>query len=135
MKTPDTKPAGSRSGPLAGYRETDPSGALPIAAHTLEGASVRADDDVDVGHVSDLLLDLGGGRITHVLVTSAKGQGDRLIAIPWQALAADTEGKGLRVAVSSERVFAAPDFDRNQLPSARPADWASSIERHFGSRA
>ncbi|MBN3727807.1 PRC-barrel domain-containing protein [Burkholderia sp. Ac-20379] len=132
--TPSPTP-GTHSGPLAGYRETDPSGARPLAVHTLEGASVHAADGPDIGHLSDLLVDLGGGRITHALIATADGRDDRLIAVPWALMSADTEGKGLRVDAQADRVFAAPGFDRDRSPSARDPDWARAIARHFGSRA
>ncbi len=135
MKSTPSPMPGTHSGPLAGYRETDPSGALPLAVHTLEGASVRAQDGADVGHLSDLLVDLGGGRITHALIATADGRQDHLIAVPWPLMSADTEGKGLRVDAPADRVFAAPGFDRDRSPSARDHDWAQAIERHFGSRA
>ncbi len=133
--TDSRQPAAATSGPLAGYRDTDASGAFPIAAHTLEGASVRATDQAEVGHLADLLLDLAHGRITHALLVTADGRDDRVVAIPWSALSPDTEGKGLRVAASAEQVFAAPDFDREHAPASRDPHWADAIERHFGSRA
>ncbi|GAB7535155.1 PRC-barrel domain-containing protein [Burkholderia sp. 3C] len=135
MKSTPSPTPGTHSGPLAGYRETDSSGALPLAVHTLEGASISAPDGTAVGHLSDLLVDLGEGRITHALIATADDRHDHLIAVPWSLMSADTEGKGLSIDAPAELVFDAPGFDRDRSPSARDSDWAQAIERHFGSRA
>ncbi|WP_186259029.1 PRC-barrel domain-containing protein [Burkholderia gladioli] len=133
--TPKEASSGPPSGPLVRFHGQAPSGEHPIPGHRFEGVGVRATDGADVGHVSDVLLDLGHGRITHVLVTTAEGHPDRVIAIPWQALSADTEGQGLAVAATAERVLAAPPFDKQGGCAAQHEEWVAAVDRHFGKPA
>ncbi|MBU9384244.1 PRC-barrel domain-containing protein [Burkholderia gladioli] len=132
---PRKRRAAPPSGPLVRFHGQAPSGEHPIPGHRFEGVGVRATDGADVGHVSDVLLDLGHGRITHVLVTTAEGHPDRVIAIPWQALSADTEGQGLAVAATAERVLAAPPFDNQGGSAAQHEEWVAAVDRHFGKPA
>ena len=59
-----------------------------MAAATLDGNKVMSADGEHVGKISDIMLDVRGGRIAYVVLSEGGflGMGSRLHAIPWTAL-------------------------------------------------
>jgi len=56
-----------------------------MAASTLDGNKVYSADDVHVGSIKDIMLDVSTGRIAYAVLSSGGflGMGDKLVAIPW----------------------------------------------------
>src|SRR6201746_1545501 len=75
-----------------------------MAAATLDGNKVMSADGEHVGKISDIMLDVRGGRIAYVVLSEGGflGMGSRLHAIPWSALTLDTVEKGFHVAISAQ---------------------------------
>ncbi|HMA08747.1 MAG TPA: PRC-barrel domain-containing protein [Ramlibacter sp.] len=103
------------------------------------GTSLCAQSVVDeagevLGSIVDLLLDLERGRIAYAVVASDgfMGLGERLVAVPWNALKAETRKfvlQGKRSALDS-----GPTFEREQWHGAPAKGWHESVHAHFGAR-
>lgn len=108
-------------------------GPLIMAAATLDGNTVYSADDVDVGSIKEIMLDVSSGRIAYAVLSSGGflGMGDKLLAIPWNALTLDTDRKAFILGVPAEVVKQAEGFDKDHWPRFADAAWASSLHGHY----
>ncbi|CAE6854153.1 hypothetical protein R69608_07759 [Paraburkholderia nemoris] len=93
---PSTQPATGGSGAkIVGGRAGEGPGPDVMAAATLDGDKVITSDGEDIGKISDIMLDVRGGRIAYAVLSSGGflGMGNTLYAIPWSALTLDTSEK------------------------------------------
>jgi hypothetical protein len=105
-----------------------------MAASSLDGNSVISTDGDDVGKIKEIMLDVSSGRIAYAVLSSGGflGIGDKLLAIPWNALTLDTDNKCFRLAAMSEQVRNAPGFDKDLWPSMADRTWATTLHQHYG---
>ncbi|WP_322025134.1 PRC-barrel domain-containing protein [Burkholderia sp. BCC1977] len=108
-----------------------------MAASTLTGNTVLTTVGDDVGKISEIMLDVGSGRIAYAVLSSGGrlGIGDKLLAIPWSALTLDTERQCFLLPVSLEQLRSASGFDKDHWPATADPRWASWIHKHYGSTA
>jgi sporulation protein YlmC with PRC-barrel domain len=105
-----------------------------MTAATLDGDKVLSNDGHDIGKVKDIMLDVRAGRVAYVVMSTGGflGVGDKLLAIPWDALTLDLDRKCFRLDMSAEHVKNAPGFDKDHWPSMADQTWASSAHQFFG---
>jgi len=105
-----------------------------MAASTLDGDRVLSSDGDEVGKVKEIMLDVESGRIAYMVISSGGflGIGDKLLAVPWNALTLDAARKCFVIALNSERVKNAPGFDKGEWPSMADRTWASSVHQYYG---
>ncbi|WP_322030367.1 PRC-barrel domain-containing protein [Paraburkholderia sp. J76] len=105
-----------------------------MAASTLESDSVYSSDGDEVGKVKEIMLDVESGRIAYMVMSSGGflGIGDKLLAVPWNALTLDAARKCFVIALNSERVKNAPGFDKDSWPAMADRTWASSVYQYYG---
>ena len=105
-----------------------------MAASTLDGDRVMSSDGDEVGKVKEIMLDVESGRIAYMVMSSGGflGIGDKLLAVPWNALTLDAARKCFVIALNSERVKNAPGFDKGEWPSMADRTWASSVHQYYG---
>ena len=105
-----------------------------MAASTLDGDKILSTDGEEVGKVKDIMLDVQAGRIAYVVMSCGGflGIGDKLLAIPWNAMTLDTTRTCFLVALSSEKIKNAPGFDKQHWPSMADATWATSVHQYYG---
>lgn len=123
-----------------GEGRPDPNGASGAARHaplsTLYGNKVVNRDEEMLGSINDILLDVECGRIAYVLLASGgfMGIGERLFAIPWNALTLDMDRE--RFVLDAERSdFAnAPSFDKEHWPNVLDAQWHEELHRYYRAR-
>ena len=122
---------------IVGKGSTSAEGPGPyvMAASTLDGDKVMSSDGEDVGKIKEIMLDVYTGRIAYAVMSSGgfRGIGDKLLAIPWNALTLDTDRKCFLLSVSSETVRNAPGFDKDHWPTMADAAWASDLHSYYGS--
>lgn len=118
-----------------GSASADGPGPYVMAASTLDGDKVMSSDGDDVGKIKEIMLDVYTGRIAYAVMSSGGflGIGDKLLAIPWNALTLDTDRKCFLLSVSSETVKNAPGFDKDHWPAMADAAWASDLHEYYGS--
>lgn len=105
-----------------------------MAASTLDSDRVFSTDGDEVGKVKDIMLDVESGRIAYMVMSSGGflGIGDKLLAVPWNALTLDVDRKCFVLDLTSERVKNAPGFDKGHWPSMADRTWASSVHQYYG---
>jgi sporulation protein YlmC with PRC-barrel domain len=132
MQTTNTRGRGIASD----YWNNDGPGPRLMAADTLEGDKVVNAAGEDLGEIKDIMIDVPNGRVAYAVLSFGGflGMGDKLFAVPWHALALDTENKCFVLDVDKERLKNAPGFDKNHWPTMADQHWASEIHRYYGSR-
>jgi len=110
-------------------------GPYVMAASTLEGDKVMSSDGEDVGKIKEIMLDVYTGRIAYAVMSSGGflGIGDKLLAIPWNALTLDTDRKCFLLSVNADTVKTAPGFDKDQWPAMADPAWANKLHGYYGS--
>lgn len=107
-----------------------------MAAATLDGNKVLTSDGEHIGKISDIMLDVRGGRIAYAVLSSGGflGMGDDLHAIPWSALTLDTDEKCFRLDVNAQTIKDAPGFDKDHWPTMADSQWGTSVHEYYHRR-
>lgn len=105
-----------------------------MGADTLLGNDVYNDAGENLGNIKEFMIDMASGRIAYAVLSFGGflGMGDRLFAVPWQALKLDTANKRFTLNVSKEKLKNAPGFDKDHWPSMADPTWATSVHTFYG---
>jgi sporulation protein YlmC with PRC-barrel domain len=105
-----------------------------MGADTLLGNDVYNKDAEDLGDIKEFMIDMATGKIAYAVLSygGVMGMGDKLFAVPWGALALDTENKRFTLNVLKDSLKDAPGFDKNRWPSMSDKTWASGVHRFYG---
>jgi hypothetical protein len=60
--------------------------------------------------------------------------GEKLFAVPWNALTLDTENKRFVLSVEQDRLKDAPGFDKNHWPDMSDQSWSKEIHAFYGTK-
>lgn len=105
-----------------------------MSANTLVGNDVYNSKDEHIGDIKDIMLDMRSGRVGYAVLSfkSFLGMGEKLFAVPWNALNLDTENERFGLNVDIERLKDAPGFDKNQWPNMADQNWQQEINTYYG---
>ena len=108
-----------------------------ISATTLIGDKVRNRQGEDLGKIEDLMTDLESGCVAYAVLSfgGVLGTGDKLFAVPWEALSLDQRENVFIMNIDKQRLEQAPGFDKNNWPDFADPTWGSDIYRYYGYRA
>ncbi|WP_229440724.1 PRC-barrel domain-containing protein [Massilia sp. BSC265] len=114
-------------------RSTGPGPAL-MGAETLIGDSVVNAQEEDLGDIKEIMLDMQTGQVAYAVLAFGGflGLGEKLFAVPWQALHLDTVNKRMVLNVEKERLKSAPGFDKHSWPDMSDITWVSGIHSFYG---
>ena len=117
-------------------KKTDPDKKFRrvLSASTLKGDKVRNSAGEDLGVVDELMIDLGSGRIAYAVVSfgGMLRMGNKLFAVPWNAMQVDEDEKCLILNVDKRTLETAPGFDKDNWPDMADVSWGSSVYKHYG---
>lgn len=113
-----------------GRRGPGPRLALAGAMH---GERVVAASGEALATIKDILVDAGRGRIAYAVlgVGGFMGRGERLIAVPWNALQLDAARNRFVLLAEPSALERAPDFDQQSLPAYADLAWHSALHAHW----
>ncbi|MFN3789345.1 PRC-barrel domain-containing protein [Massilia sp.] len=118
------------------YRNTRSTGPGPalMGADTLIGDSVVNAQEEDLGDIKEIMLDMQTGQVAYAVLAFGGflGMGEKLFAVPWQALHLDTVNKRMVLNVDKERLKNAPGFDKDAWPDMSDVGWAGGIHSFYG---
>ena len=122
-------------GDTATYRDHVGPGPEIMAAATLTGNDVVNAAGEDLGEIEHIMLDVPRGRIAYAVLSFGGflGMGEKLFAIPWNALKLDVTNKCFILNASVEQLQNAPGFDKGQWPSMADQKWARDIHSYYSS--
>lgn len=112
-----------------------------------ESAIVKANKEVvgrkvinlqgeDLGKVEEVMLDSAPGRVAYAVLSFGGflGMGDRLFAVPWEALNYSPSQNAFVINVDKNVLKNAPGFDKNNWPNMTDTRWRSEIYNYYGAR-
>ena len=116
------------------YGTGEGPGPALMGADTLLGNDVYNAADDHLGSIKEFMIDMQSGRIAYAVLSFGGflGMGDRLFAVPWQALALDTANKRFTLNVSKDKLKNAPGFDKDHWPSMADTAWATGVRSFYG---
>ena len=116
------------------YRNHKGPGPRLMGANTLDGNDVYNKQDEDLGDIVEIMLDVPTGRVEYAVLSFGGflGMGDKLFAVPWNALQLDTENKRFTLDVTKERLQEAPGFDKDEWPDMANPSWAKGVHDYYG---
>jgi len=113
--------------------KTNPQPSL-MSSSSLDGNDVYNAQGEDLGDVKDFMIDMRTGRIAYAVLSfgGLLGMGDKLFAVPWSALALDTENKRFTLDVAQSALKDAPGFDKDHWPAMADPTWARGVHSFYG---
>jgi sporulation protein YlmC with PRC-barrel domain len=107
-----------------------------LSASTIIGEKVFNTAGEHLGNIKELMIDLDGGLIAYAVLSFGGflGMGDKLFAIPWEALTIDEENHSLILEVDKEVLKDAPGFDKDNWPdnAKYEAGWLLGVYEYYG---
>jgi len=107
-----------------------------MGADTLLGNDVYNDKDEDLGDIKEIMLDMRTGRVSYAVLSFGGflGMGEKLFAVPWNALTLDTVNKRFILKVDKEQLKDAPGFDPGHWPDMADTTWSNEIHTYYGTK-
>lgn len=105
-----------------------------LSASTINGTPVVNEAGEDLGKIEDIMIDLTSGRIAYAVLSfgGLLGFGDKLFAIPWEALYVNTEEENILVDLDKEILENAPGFDKDNWPDHSDHAWLVQVYEYYG---
>jgi sporulation protein YlmC with PRC-barrel domain len=118
------------------YKDKTSAGPGPalMGADTLIGDSVVNGQDEDLGDIKEIMLDMQTGQVAYAVLAFGGflGMGEKLFAVPWQALHLDTVNHRFVLNIDKERLKNAPGFNKDAWPDMSDMTWAIQIHTFYG---
>ena len=105
-----------------------------LSTSTLSGDSVVNPQGKDLGDIKDFMVDVDTGEIVYAVLSFGGflGVGDKLFAIPFEALQLDADNHRFMLDVDKEQLENAPGFDKNNWPGTPNNDFIDRVYTHYG---
>ena len=111
-------------------------GPMLLGADTLIGNDVYNQQDEDLGDIKEIMLDTRTGRVGYAVLSFGGflGMGEKLFAVPWNAMTLDSENKRFILNVDKDHLKNAPGFDKDSWPNMADKTWADNIHAYYGTK-
>lgn len=105
-----------------------------MGADTLVGNDVYNKDNESLGDIKEIMLDMRTGKVSYAVLSFGGflGVGEKLFAVPWNALTLDTENKRFVLNAAKDSLEKAPGFDQDKWPNMADPSWSSGIHAYYG---
>lgn len=106
-----------------------------MGADTLIGDHVHNARDEHLGEIKEIMIDMRSGKIAYAVLSHGGvfTLGEKLFAVPWEALLLDTINKRFTLNIDKEHIENAPGFDTDHWPDMADQAWADSIHSYYSS--
>lgn len=107
-----------------------------MGANTLVGNDVYNRKNEDLGDIKEIMLDMSTGRVGYAVLSFGGflNMGEKLFAVPWEALTLDTDNKRFVLDVEKNQLENAPGFDKDDWPDMADPTWAKGIHAYYGTK-
>ncbi len=108
-----------------------------MSASTLIGDPVVNARGEDLGKLEEIMVHVDSGKIAYAVLSFGGfiGIGDKLFAIPWEALTLDEDNKQFILDIDKEKLEQAPGFDKDHWPNMADPTWGNQIYSYYGYEA
>jgi len=105
-----------------------------LSASTITGDDVFNTSGEKLGHIKDLMIDTGTGRIAYAVLSFGGlfGMGDKLFAIPFKALRLRPEEKAFELDVDKSQLERSHGFDKDDWPDMADQRWQTEVHTVYG---
>jgi len=105
-----------------------------LAASTLAGDAVKNSAGEDLGKLDEIMIDIPTGRVAYAVLSFGgfMRMGNKLFAVPWDALTVDEDQKHFILDVDKGRLENAPGFDKDNWPDMADRTWGTRIYSFYG---
>lgn len=105
-----------------------------ISTTTLIGDNVVNRTGESLGKIEELMLDLEQGRVAYAVLSfgGVLGMGEKLFAIPFEALKLDATREHFTLDVDKDKMRNAPGFDKKNPPQASDRTWGAEVYKFYG---
>ncbi|MDX9850122.1 MAG: PRC-barrel domain-containing protein [Anaerolineaceae bacterium] len=107
-----------------------------LSASTIINTSVENSYGENLGKIEELMVDLNSGRIAYAVLSFGGflGMGNKLFALPFEALTVDTTNEKIILDVDKEILENAPGFDKDNWPEVTEHAWLVDVYNYYGYR-
>lgn len=107
-----------------------------LSVDSLTGNDVYNHEGEDLGGIKDMMLDIQTGHVAYVVLAFGGlfGMGEKLFAVPWNALTLDTVDKRFILNADKEKLKNAPGFDKSDWPDMAHRTWGDRIHSYYGTK-
>jgi sporulation protein YlmC with PRC-barrel domain len=107
-----------------------------LTASTLTGDTVKNPQGESLGDLKDIMIDTVNGKIAYGVLSfgGILGMGEKLFAVPWDALMVDGDQNQLILNVDKERLKNAPGFDKDHWPNFADTQFTAKIQQYYAAR-
>jgi len=112
------------------------TGRSTLSATTLIGDKVVNRQGENLGKIEDLMIDPEQGRVGYAVLSFGgfMGMGDKLFAVPMQALKLSRADKWFVLDVDKERLKNAPGFDKNNWPDISDRSFGTTVYSYYNTK-
>jgi sporulation protein YlmC with PRC-barrel domain len=118
------------------YKDSGSAGPGPalMGADTLIGDSVVNLQEETLGDIKEIMLDMRSGQVAYAVLSFGGflGMGEKLFAVPWQALRLDTVNKCFVLDADKAKLQNAPGFDPDAWPDMSDVSWSDQLHAFYG---
>lgn len=130
-------PAGLDAELVAGpeWNDDDETGQRRVvSSSTLRGNRVRNSSGEELGKIEEMMLDVPTGKVAYAVLSFGGflGIGEKLFAVPWQALELDQREHEFILNVDKKLLENAPGFDRDNWPDMADPRFCAQIYGYYG---
>jgi sporulation protein YlmC with PRC-barrel domain len=103
----------------------------------LIGMSVQDVNNQPIGKISNIVVEMGSGRMLYVVFSPAgnMGLGNNLYAMPSDAFTLSSDKTHLVTNIDKQKLGAAPHFDNSHWPNLTDPTFASQVYQYYGKQA
>jgi sporulation protein YlmC with PRC-barrel domain len=107
-----------------------------MSAGTLKGDRVRNPAGEDLGKIEEIMIDIPTGRVAYAVLSFGGflGMGDKLFAIPWEALTLDEREHQFVLNVGRKQLENAPGFNKDNWPDMADRTWGTEVHSFYNQR-
>lgn len=108
-----------------------------MGADTLIGDDVYNQKEENLGDIKEIMLDMRSGKVAYAVLSLGGflGMGEKLFAVPWNALKLDTANHRFVLNVDKETLETAPGFDKDVWPDMADPMWEKEVHSFYGTEA
>ena len=105
-----------------------------MGADTLIGDLIYNHKDEELGEIKEIMLDMRNGKVGYAVMSfgGVFGIGEKLFAVPWNALKLDTQHHRFVLRIDKDDLKNAPGFDKGRWPDMADHAWTANIHSYYG---
>jgi sporulation protein YlmC with PRC-barrel domain len=116
------------------HHEGTMTGTRVLSASSLSGNAVVNGQGEDLGNIKELMLDINRGTVAYAVLSFGGflGLGDKLFAVPWDAMTVEADRERFVLDVPKEKLENAPGFDKDNWPETGDDEWLGGVYDYYG---